>query len=82
MIHAIEKKSHVERIFSKPEEEQERVVKKTQQMVTSFNMNISEHDDEARKSIVLPFVTNSKIEYVPEDDDDYDESDPDDDLDI
>ena len=82
-VHSIEKRSHVERVFRKNEQdEQERSIKKDIKMVTSFNLNVNETEDEARKSIVLPFQTNSKIEYIPDDDDDYDESDPDDDLDI
>jgi len=79
----IEKKTHVERILKdRGEEEQERTLKKSAVPMSTFNMGIKSHEDDARKSIVLPFQNDSKIEYTPDDGDDFDDSDPDDDLDI
>ena len=52
--------------------------------ISSFNLSLSEKEREDRDQLELPFWKKSeaKIEYVPDDNDDYDEEDPDDDLDF
>ena len=48
----IEKKTHVERIMKdRGEEEQERTLKKSAVPMSTFNMGIKSHEDDARKSM-------------------------------
>ena len=57
-----------------------------EQMPTStFNLQLSEKEKDDRSKLELPFWKDkkeAKIEYIPDDNDDWDDEDPDDDLDI
>jgi elongator complex protein 5 len=57
----------------------------------TFNLNLSDSEKKAREQVVLPFMQKGrdakksgqgKIFYEAEDEDDFDEEDPDDDLNI
>lgn len=58
--------------------------------ISSFNLRLSDKEKEDRDKVELPFLKksgevgngNGRIEYVPDDNDDWDEEDPDDDLDF
>ena len=58
--------------------------------ISSFNLSLSDKEKEDRDKVEMPFWKKSgvdaggggKIEYVPDDNDDWDEEDPDDDLDF
>ena len=62
------------------------------QPISSFNLSLSDKEKEDREKVEMPFWKKSgddavggsggKIEYVPDDNDDWDEEDPDDDLDF
>jgi hypothetical protein len=49
---------------------------------TSFSLNLTDKEKVARNNLELPFWKESKIDYVPDDNDDWDEEDPDEDLDF
>ena len=82
----IKEKSRVEQILAKDkntEEEQVRVTKPSLEVQSSFSMNRKDHEETARQAVVLPHETaKMTISYQPEEDDSFDDSDPDDDLDI
>merc|ERR1712048_773531 len=74
-VTSIEKKTHVERILKdKGEEEQERTLKKSAVPISTFNMGVKSHEKDAREAIVLPFHNDSKIEYIPDENDYFDDS--------
>ncbi|KAK9505348.1 hypothetical protein O3M35_009429 [Rhynocoris fuscipes] len=54
--------------------------------LTTFKLSLEDHEKETRSRVVLPYVKTedkpSKIFYVPDANDDWDEEDPDDDLEI
>ena len=49
---------------------------------SSFNLILSEKEKEDRSKVELPYLRKkeAKIEYVPDENDDWDDEDPDDDL--
>lgn len=54
---------------------------------SSFNLTLSQKEKDDRKNLELPFWKDSsqkesKIEYVPDENDDWDDEDPDEDLDF
>ena len=53
---------------------------------STFNLQLSEKEREDRSKLELPYwkadKKDSKIEYIPDDNDDWDDEDPDDDLDV
>lgn len=56
--------------------------------ISSFNLSLSDKEKEDRQQLEMPFwkksqeKSGSKIEYIPDENDDWDEEDPDDDLDF
>ena len=51
--------------------------------ISSFNLSLSDKEKEDRQQVEMPFwKKSSKIEYIPDENDDWDEEDPDDDLDF
>ncbi|KAJ9076045.1 Elongator complex protein [Entomophthora muscae] len=49
--------------------------------ISTFNLNLTDKQREARDDLVLPYLSGT-IMYHPDDGDDFDEDDPDDDLEI
>jgi len=51
---------------------------------SSFNLNLSEKEKEDRSKVEMPYwkKKDAKIEYTPDENDDWDDEDPDDDLDF
>ena len=51
---------------------------------SSFNLTLSEKEKEDRSKVEMPFwkKSDAKIDYVPDENDDWDDEDPDDDLDF
>ena len=51
---------------------------------SSFNLNLSEKEKEDRSKVEMPYwkKKEAKIEYIPDENDDWDDEDPDDDLDF
>ena len=49
---------------------------------SSFNLTLSEKEKEDRSKVELPYLRKkeAKIEYIPDENDDWDDEDPDDDL--
>ena len=51
--------------------------------ISSFNLSLSDKEKEDRQQLEMPFwKKQTKIEYIPDENDDWDEEDPDDDLDF
>ena len=51
--------------------------------ISSFNLSLTDKEKEDRSKVEMPFwKKESKIDYVPDENDDWDDEDPDDDLDI
>lgn len=51
---------------------------------SSFNLNLSQKEKEDRSKVEMPFwkKKEGKIDYVPDENDDWDDEDPDEDLDF
>lgn len=71
-------------------EGQTEVTSNAENPTSSFNLSLSEKEKEDRSKVELPFWkkeqktggSSGKIEYIPDENDDWDDEDPDDDLDI